>query len=215
MGRISVSQEKSDKHLSLKIYPVVVGVMGVAIALLLIGRQWTVPGPESSRSPDTVDPSRLPPEIPLVPSEVPTGSPTTEELGGSASPAAINPSDGIPTSLSSNLRVSNRTNHPIRVALLAQQPNSDTAAKANPAELPPVDMSYEEPAHWDFAPGEGSRQGLILSLPDEPLQLQSGDVLVAFAQDGSRLYWGPYVVGSTSLPRWNESTQEWQLILEP
>jgi hypothetical protein len=37
---------------------------------------------------------------------------------------------------------------------------------------------------------------------------------VAFAQDGSRRYWGPYVVGETSSPEWNPQTQEWQLVLQ-
>jgi hypothetical protein len=89
----------------------------------------------------------------------------------------------------------------VRVALLAQ----------NAADEQP---NYLKPAHWDFAPGEGSRQGLILSLPDGDLKLKKGDILVAFAQDGSRRYWGPYVVGETTLPVRN-SKSEWQLILKP
>jgi hypothetical protein len=45
--------------------------------------------------------------------------------------------------------------------------------------------------------------------------LQAGDVLVAFAQDGSRRYWGPYVVGKTTLPTWNTEQKEWSLVLQP
>jgi hypothetical protein len=80
---------------------------------------------------------------------------------------------------------------------------------------PSANSPYAEPAHWDFAPGEGSRQGLILSLPNGNLKLKQGDILVAFAQDGSRRYWGPYVVGETAAPIWNSKVSEWQLILQP
>jgi hypothetical protein len=69
------------------------------------------------------------------------------------------------------------------------------------------------PAHWDFAPQEGSEKGLLLSLPDGKLQLSKGDVIVAFAQDGSRRYWGPYIVGETPLPMWDSQQKEWWLIL--
>lgn len=99
-----------------------------------------------------------------------------------------------------NLRVSNPTNHPVRVALLTRQIAQKT---------------YGEPTHWDFSPMEGSTQGLKVSLPQGDLRLKKGDILVAFAQDGSRLYWGPYVVGETPAPSWNTQETEWQLILQP
>ncbi|WP_426545712.1 hypothetical protein [Dapis sp. BLCC M126] len=95
------------------------------------------------------------------------------------------------------IRVSNCTYRPVRIALLAKS----------------SEQSYQKSAHWDFAPGEGSGRGLILSLPEAKLTLKPGDILVVFAQDGSRLYWGPYVVGETSFPIWNKETLEWQLIL--
>lgn len=101
------------------------------------------------------------------------------------------------------LRLSNQTDQPVRVALMARQVSST----GQPA--------YNDPAHWDFAPGEGSRQGLLLSLPESNLKLKEGDILVAFAQDGSRRYWGPYVVGETAAPTWNRQTSEWQMILQP
>jgi len=97
------------------------------------------------------------------------------------------------------IRVSNCTYRPVRIALLAKS----------------SEQSYQKSAHWDFAPGEGSGRGLILSLPETKLILKPGDILVAFAQDGSRLYWGPYVLGETSFPIWNTKTLEWQLILSP
>ncbi|MEH1785349.1 hypothetical protein [Nostoc sp.] len=105
------------------------------------------------------------------------------------------------------LRVSNQTNQPVRLALLARQ----SVAKGSGTKH----TNYDVPAHWDFAPQEGSEKGLILSLPQNNLKLEKGDILVAFAQDGSRRYWGPYVVGETQLPKWNSQNKEWQLVLSP
>ena len=100
------------------------------------------------------------------------------------------------------LRINNQSDQPVRVALLVRPTGANSEAS-------------EPPAHWDFAPGEGSREGLILSLPQGNLNLKKGDILVAFAQDGSRRYWGPYVVGETPIPIWNQQTSEWQLVLQP
>lgn len=105
------------------------------------------------------------------------------------------------------LRMSNKTNQPVRLTLLARQ----SVAKSSGTKQ----TNYDMPAHWDFAPQEGSEKGLILSLPQNNLKLEKGDILVAFAQDGSRRYWGPYVVGETQLPKWNSQNREWQLVLSP
>lgn len=105
------------------------------------------------------------------------------------------------------LRMSNQTNQPVRLALLARQ----SVAKGSGTKQ----ANYDVPAHWDFAPQEGSDKGLILSLPQNNLKLEKGDILVAFAEDGSRRYWGPYVVGETQLPKWNSQNREWQLVLSP
>ncbi|MDH6061009.1 hypothetical protein NWP17_11240 [Chrysosporum bergii ANA360D] len=105
-----------------------------------------------------------------------------------------------------SLRMSNQTDQPVRLALLAQQSRRKKSGEQS---------NYDVPAHWDFDPQEGSEQGLILSLPDEELKLEKGDIIVAFAQDGSRRYWGPYVVGETSLPQWNTEKREWLLVLSP
>jgi hypothetical protein len=102
-----------------------------------------------------------------------------------------------------SLRMSNQTTQPVRLALLARR-KEVKAEEGNAAHVP---------AHWDFAPQEGNEKGLVLSLPNGNLKLEKGDVLVAFAQDGSRRYWGPYVVGETSVPAWNAEGKEWQLIL--
>lgn len=144
-----------------------------------------------------------------MPSLVPDISPKPSPAAPAAPVPSLSPvlpaaSPPAPSVVQSGLRVSNQTDYPIRVALLPRQPAS-AAGKT----------SYSQPVHWDFAPSEGKLRGLSLSLPDGTLKIQAGDVLVAFAQDGSRRYWGPYVVGQTSLPVWTASTQEWQLNLQP
>ncbi|NWF61841.1 MAG: hypothetical protein HXY43_21925 [Fischerella sp.] len=102
-----------------------------------------------------------------------------------------------------SLRMSNQTEQPVRLALLVRR----AVVKSTSGQNQPVS------AHWDFAPGEGSEKGLILSLPNSNVKLEKGDILVAFAQDGSRRYWGPYVVGETPAPVWNPQKKEWELIL--
>ncbi|MBE9103803.1 hypothetical protein IQ229_02240 [Nostoc cf. edaphicum LEGE 07299] len=103
------------------------------------------------------------------------------------------------------LRMSNQTNQPVRLVLLARQSVAKGSSKKQ--------TLYDVPAHWDFAPQEGSEKGLLLFLPQNNLKLEKGDVLVAFAQDGSRRYWGPYIIGETQLPKWNSQNREWQLVL--
>lgn len=107
-----------------------------------------------------------------------------------------------------SLRVRNRSSHSLRVALLSRQPK-DSNAKAGATQT-----GFALPAHWDFAPSEGSDRGLLVSLPNREVRLKRGDVVVAFAQDGSQRYWGPFVVGETDRPQWNEQTGEWELILD-
>jgi hypothetical protein len=119
---------------------------------------------------------------------------------------------------SGKLRVSNRSEHPIRLALrlqVAKLQNSKYSDKyGNKYGETLAQASYEIPAHWDFFAGEGSDRGLLVGLPNRSLNLTKGDIVVAFAQDGSQRYWGPFIVGEVSGPTWNETTQEWKLILE-
>ncbi|MGF1602996.1 MAG: hypothetical protein ACFCU8_13435 [Thermosynechococcaceae cyanobacterium] len=110
---------------------------------------------------------------------------------------ATQPLPDQPAKVLDQLRVSNRTRYPIRLVLL-------TRAAAS-----------TEPIHWDFAPIEGHREGLVLSRPAGQLRLKKGDVLTAFALDGSRRYWGPYIVGETVQPSQSSPTAEWQLVLTP
>lgn len=108
------------------------------------------------------------------------------------------------------LRLSNQTDYPVRIAFLPKQ------VGARKQESATIKQSvYGDPGHWDFAPQEGASSGLVLSLPRGIVQLEKGDVLVAFAQDGSGRYWGPYIVGETSAPVWNPQKSEWQLVLQP
>jgi hypothetical protein len=110
------------------------------------------------------------------------------------------------TGIAGNLRISNQSVHPIRVALRAR-PLKESGSKDA------TEKTFAAPAHWDFEPGEGSTGGLMVSLPDRAIKLKKGDVLVAFAQDGSQRYWGPYIVGETDQPNWNSQTNEWELTL--
>ena len=158
---------------------------------------WIEPqSPDISSLPVIEPPSEPTVEIPETQSPVlPTVSPV------SPTPDALpsqNPNPEVVAAARGALRVSNPTEHPVRLALL-EQPSSG--------------KSFGKPAHWDFAPMEGGSQGLVLSLPQDQLKVKKGDILVAFAQDGSRLYWGPYVVGETALPVWNSQKEEWQLVL--
>ena len=116
-----------------------------------------------------------------------------------------------PSYRSGKLRVSNRSEHPIRLALrLRAEKAQGDKYNDKLAVLP----KYDAPAHWDFYAGEGSQRGLVVALPNRSVYLRKGDVIVAFAQDGSQRYWGPFVVGETDNPVWNDRTGEWQLILE-
>lgn len=147
---------------------------------------------------DSADPSRSESSIS---DDAPTtdATPDDSEIGSSAEATqGIAPAERI-----GGLRVSNQTTHPLRVALLPQE-SHESVGQLN---------AYSEPVHWDFSPGEGSSQGLVLAVPDKSLALRPGDVLTAFAQDGSQRYWGPFVVGSTPFPQWNDEEGEWTLML--
>ncbi|MBE9145304.1 hypothetical protein [Planktothrix mougeotii] len=143
--------------------------------------------PLSTTFPKTSIPAPPASERPPVP------SPKLGHNSPKLSPPAIstNPHQG-------SFRVSNLTEHPVRVALLTRSSVGNT-----------------EPVHWDFAPEEGSKEGLILSLPEKDLILKSGDILIVFAPDGSRYYWGPYIVGETPFPVWKPESKEWQLVIQP
>ncbi len=167
-------------------------------------------------------------EIPAVPVESPKPRATSPTVAGSPSPtvsakseidrsaiATPTPTSGVSSTNATSasgqgvLRISNPTEHPIRVALLARR------SQATPPSAAEKSSNYELPAHWDFAPQEGGTKGLVVSLPNRNLKVKKGDILIAFAQDGSRRYWGPYVVGETEFPTWNPKEGEWLLVLPP
>jgi hypothetical protein len=131
-------------------------------------------------------------------------SKTQTKTSAPAAPSVIVPA------VKNGLRVSNQSSNTLRVVLLSHQSSKSSQSKSSQSA-----KRDRRPAHWDFAPSEGSQKGLLLSLPSEKLTLKPGDVLMAFATDGSRRYWGPYIVGETATPTQTRSTLEWQLVLRP
>lgn len=191
---------KINDDIKLKIYPAVIGVMGVCLLTLLVSRiEVITPTPRPDNL--SVEP-RLSPSPVISPSPIASASPSPTESPVSDKPIVSPPAA---VNLKGSLRVSNQSVYPVRVALLFQQKKDGSQSTQS--------EPYQQPVHWDFAPGEGGAKGLLVSLPDDNLQLKAGDVLIAFAQDGSRRYWGPYVVGKTDSPTWDKATQEWELIL--
>ncbi|MGJ3246130.1 MAG: hypothetical protein ACFE0I_08655 [Elainellaceae cyanobacterium] len=200
------------------------GILGGVLALGLLGffvirsSIWVSPRSTQDSPPADSDITPSPPIEPISPASPvipPSDSLPSQDAETPFTPqTSAFPPEAVPRG---TLRVSNQTIHPVRIALLPQSTDPDINAQPleNPgaSEMPAV--LYGEPVHWDFAPEEGSTKGLLLSMPVGDLQLQGGDILTAFAQDGSRRYWGPYVVGKTAMPTWNSDTQEWQLVLQP
>jgi len=134
-----------------------------------------------------------------------TSSPPAEAV---TPPTIEKPDQSAIAAKQGNLRIRNRSDHALRVALLARQPKEPTAKSGEPPR------GFALPSHWDFAPQEGSDSGLLVALPNQGIRLKRGDVLVAFAQDGSQRYWGPFVVGETDRPDWNAQAGEWELTLD-
>lgn len=195
------------------------------------GKPATGPGIVVQEVARTSQPGLGPAMVPQAPTPPPVTTPQSMDPAASTRVPAVSSSTHFSQDFSQestgrgSFRVGNQTEHPIRIAFLPQSPDllserlaaaeldapSEGIASEDPDQLA-IDL---EPFHWDFAPGEGSSDGLLLSLPGGDLDLQQGDVLVAFAQDGSSRYWGPYVVGQTQLPYWNRDRQEWQLLIQP
>ncbi|HEY9817077.1 MAG TPA: hypothetical protein V6D20_14940 [Candidatus Obscuribacterales bacterium] len=207
------------KDFKLWVYPAVVGVIGLAL-LAWVFRPFDLSIQIEPVQPDTVpgmdDASPAERSLPSITNEIPQVFPAT------ADDQFLVPPDSIPANadLRGHLRVSNRSIYPVRVALLSRPGGADTSTipdlDTRMSETSPPTASpnpFAEPVHWDFAPAEGSARGLMLSLPDQELSIQPGDIVVAFAQDGSRHYWGPFVVGQTPMPAWHTQDGEWHLVL--
>jgi len=192
--------------MKLKIYQILIGLSIVLMIGIFLGRfEITISNGANPPSDLPNAATALPPIPPVSP--VTTASADTANEPEPDSIAALRESEeelvaSIPANVKAAgiLRVSNRSEHPVRVALLSKGQ---------------AEKSYGKPAHWDFAPGEGGDKGLMLSLPEGKLKVKRGDIVVVFAQDGSRRYWGPYVAGETASPAWNGTAEEWQLILQP
>jgi len=192
--------------MNLKIYQIVIGVSIVLITGMFLGRFEITISNGSNQSSDWPSQATAHPPTPPVSPVATASADTASEPKPDSIPTPPDPEEELLSSIPANtkatgsLRVSNRSEHPVRVALLSKRQ----------AEKP-----YGKPAHWDFAPGEGGGKGLMLSLPEGKLQVKRGDIVVVFAQDGSRRYWGPYVAGETASPAWNSTVGEWQLTLQP
>lgn len=174
---------------------VLAAVIGGSVALLLTQLYFSI----------WIEPSVTAEKAPPVLEVKPTAADAMakdrpEVIAKKTPPPSVDPRTDI-------LRISNQTQYPIRVILRSHlNPNHPS---------PPQDPHFKEPVHWDFAPQEGSIKGLQVSLPSGPMQLYRGDVLVAFALDGSQKYWGPYVVGDTSQPTLKNAEAEWHLVISP
>lgn len=200
---------KSARDIKFRGFPAIAAVSGIAI---LVAGLWGLAGRFTATSNLSIDGEGLTrssqevteqPDKMVASSSLQTDAAISQKgfaqestVKQKADPKAIAAKQGA-------LRVGNESEYPVRVALLFKGSEADKKAP------------YEAPAHWDFDPEEGGETGLLLSLPNRAIKLQKGDVLVAFAQDGSRRYWGPYVVGETSLPVWSAKTGEWQLVISP
>jgi len=192
--------------MKLKIYQLVIGVSIVLITGMFLGRFEITISNGSNLPSDLPSPATALPPTPAASPVAAASADTANEPNPDSIATPPESEEELLSSIPANtkatgsLRVSNRSEHPVRVALLSKRQ---------------AEKSYRKPTHWDFAPGEGGGKGLMLSLPDGKLQVQQGDILVVFAQDGSRRYWGPYVAGETASPAWNRTAREWQLILQP
>ncbi|MGF1492302.1 MAG: hypothetical protein ACFBSC_07600 [Microcoleaceae cyanobacterium] len=134
----------------------------------------------------------------------------TDTTATDTTATVVNPAETQSESTASgSLRISNQTQHAVRVVLL--QRNTDASSPSLDAGL---NTQPSATVHWDFDPQEGNLKGLKLALPDQDLNLQSGDVLTLFAQDGSRQYWGPYIVGETPQPTWESTVGEWRIVVQ-
>jgi hypothetical protein len=226
--------DKSVPSITIKLYPLTLAgaLLFSSLSLVSWGLWWFQIYPPGWRNtPESHVPELMPPETvavkgdPQVWSE-PVLKGDNAEVASTGSPAVLPQSvsvPGDPVAKTAILRMGNQTPHPVRLALLQRggtgvipqsRDGKEPHAKTTPGDTEKSSQDAE-PVHWDFDPGEGGYQGVILSLPQGDLHLRVGDILIAFAQDGSRRYWGPYVVGETSLPFWNTRRSEWQLLLRP
>lgn len=218
---------------SVLVMSVVGAIVGIGVLLVILAQSLEItietaagdrpssPDIESSASGETASGSAHPVPDPITPDDFEPALELPESDTASLPPSVAIPNTSVSETEAAapvspgNLRVSNQTIHPVRVAILSQHSvgGQESDASTESTATNPAASSYREPIHWDFVPGEGSARGLVLGLPDAELAIQRGDVITAFAQDGSQRYWGPYVVGDTDFPRWNRETSEWVLIL--
>lgn len=207
MNGVRAMSGKSIRDIKLQGFSAIAAI--VVSTLVLIGG-WLFLGRLSLNARLTPDVSPNPPQN-LSQSPPDSSSPNSSGLKSELIQDSTSENQENPSASSVRqglLRIANSSEHPVRVALLLKKSGQSKQVRS-------AAENYEPPAHWDFAPGEGQTKGLLLSLPNRSLKVKQGDVLVAFAQDGSRRYWGPYVVGETAIPNWSSKSGEWQLVLAP
>ncbi len=121
-----------------------------------------------------------------------------ESVAASAVP--LSPPKNIPTPNTAgrkgSLRVGNTTDLKVRV-VLTKRDGSVTGA------------------FWDYEPQEGSAEGVELSLGENPLVIQEGDILMAFSPEFPDRYWGPDIIGATPAPFWDNKRKVWNALLKP
>ena len=182
--------------------------IALAAAVLMVGGWWVLRRFQievGTISPDSIPIIKTDPDRTSEPQ--PSGTPRKIPSTPSSTDKPDDPARA--TARQGSLRVSNRSSHPLRVALLSRQ--SQTTPARSDETIP---AGVGTPVHWDFSPSEGSEKGLLVSLPDRTVTLKKGDIVVAFAQDGSQRYWGPYIVGESAQPAWNSQLAEWELALD-
>lgn len=117
-----------------------------------------------------------------------------------AATATANPPKNVPaptvTGRKGSLRVGNTTDLKIRV-VLTKRDGSVVGA------------------FWDYEPQEGSAEGVELSLGENPLAVQEGDILMAFSPEFPDRYWGPDIIGATPAPFWDNKRKGWSALLKP
>lgn len=102
----------------------------------------------------------------------------------------------ITTGRKGSLRVGNTTDLKVRV-VLTKRDGSVTGA------------------FWDYEPQEGSAEGVELSLGENPLVIQEGDILMAFSPEFPDRYWGPDIIGATPAPFWDNKRKVWSALFKP
>ncbi|WP_421657287.1 hypothetical protein [Leptothermofonsia sp. ETS-13] len=156
---------------------VALGGSGIILAcFVLVTHRWfsTTPSADELLGETPAAPAESPKPPTAVPPAAVSPSPTVSAKSKIDSSAIASPpstsgvasTNAASTNRQGILRISNPTEYPIRVVLLAKR------SQATPPSAAEKSSTYELPAHWDFAPQEGSTKGLVVSLPNRNLRVK-------------------------------------------